>query len=85
VALQCDLLDRMKELQDALAREHQLQGLLPICAYCKKIRNDQNYWQQVETYVGQHSGAQFTHSICPDCKQKVLAEISQMDHNRRPS
>ncbi|MGH7307410.1 MAG: response regulator transcription factor [Candidatus Rokuibacteriota bacterium] len=83
VALQHDLLDRMTDLRDALAREHQLQGLLPICAYCKKIRNDQNYWQQVETYVGQHSAAQFTHSICPDCKQRVLAEISQMARDRR--
>jgi phosphoserine phosphatase RsbU/P len=82
VALQRDLLDRMKELQAALAREHQLQGLLPICAYCKKIRNDQNYWQQVETYVTQHSAAQFTHSICPQCKEKVLAEISKL--TRRP-
>src|SRR5262245_5425354 len=82
VALQRDLLDRMKELQAALAREHQLQGLLPICAYCKKIRNDQNYWQQVETYVTQHSAAQFTHSICPECKDKVMAEISRM--SRRP-
>jgi len=83
VALQRDLLDRMKELEDALARVHQLQGLLPICAYCKKIRNDQNYWEQVETYVVQHSAAQFTHSICPDCKQKVLAEISRMARDRR--
>ena len=82
VALQRDLLDRMKELEAALAREHQLQGLLPICAYCKKIRNDQNYWQQVETYVTEHSAAQFTHSICPDCKEKVLAEISR--RSRRP-
>jgi sigma-B regulation protein RsbU (phosphoserine phosphatase) len=82
VALQRDLLDRMKELEAALAREHQLQGLLPICAYCKKIRNDQNYWQQVETYVTQHSAAQFTHSICPECKEKVMAEISRM--SRRP-
>ena len=82
VALQRDLLDRMKELQAALASEHQLQGLLPICAYCKKIRNDQNYWQQVETYVTQHSAAQFTHSICPECKGKVLVEISKL--TRRP-
>jgi sigma-B regulation protein RsbU (phosphoserine phosphatase) len=82
VALQRDLLERMKELEAAHAREHQLQGLLPICAYCKKIRDDQNYWQQVETWVTQHSAAQFTHSICPECKGKVMAEISRM--SRRP-
>ena len=49
-----------------------LAGLLPICMYCKKIRNDQNYWTQVETYVSDHSGARFSHSICPDCRVKHI-------------
>jgi len=48
-----------------------LQGLLPICSYCKKIRDDQNYWQQVEVYVAEHSGAQFSHGICPECYQNI--------------
>lgn len=43
-----------------------------MCAYCKKIRNDQNYWQQVESYVAEHSEAQFSHGICPDCYERVV-------------
>jgi len=57
----------LHQLQEALANIKTLQGLLPICAACKKIRDDQGYWHQVEEYIGQHSAAQFTHGICPDC------------------
>jgi len=46
--------------------------LLPICCYCKKIRNDQNYWQQVDGYISEHSEAQFTHGICPDCRDQIV-------------
>ncbi|MFQ5858400.1 MAG: response regulator [Anaerolineae bacterium] len=53
-----------------LSRIKQLQELLPMCAWCKKIRNDQNYWEQVENYITQHVGARFTHCVCPDCRQK---------------
>jgi DNA-binding response OmpR family regulator len=67
VTLQRHLAERVQELEDALARVKYLRGLLPICAYCKKIRNDQNYWEQVETYIAEHSDAQFSHSICPAC------------------
>src|SRR4029434_1546856 len=70
--LQAALADRVRELEEALARVKQLQGLLPICSYCKKVRDDQNYWQQVETYIEGHSDAQFTHGICPDCRQKFV-------------
>jgi len=70
VELQRALAARVLELEAALARVKQLQGLLPICAYCKKIRNDQNYWQQLENYIGEHSEAQFSHSICPECFEK---------------
>lgn len=59
------------ELQTALAQVKRLSGLLPICASCKKIRNDQGYWQQVEVYIHDHSEADFSHSICPDCKLKL--------------
>jgi PleD family two-component response regulator len=62
-------------LEDALSRVKQLSGLLPICSYCKRIRNDQNYWEQVDRYVAQHSEAQFTHGICPDCVETVIAEV----------
>jgi PAS domain S-box-containing protein len=62
------------ELTQALERVKTLAGLLPICASCKSIRNDDGYWQKVEAYISQHSDAQFTHSICPDCCQKYFAD-----------
>jgi sigma-B regulation protein RsbU (phosphoserine phosphatase) len=65
--LQGALAQRVRELEAALASVKTLQGLLPICSYCKKIRNDRNYWQQVEGYICDHSEAQFSHGICPDC------------------
>jgi DNA-binding response OmpR family regulator len=67
VQLQRALVERFQELEDALKRVKQLQGLLPICSYCKKIRNDRNYWEQVDAYIASHSEAQFSHGICPDC------------------
>jgi DNA-binding response OmpR family regulator len=72
VELQKNLADRVRELEGALAKVKQLQGLLPICAYCKKIRDDHNYWQQVEAYISSHSEAQFTHGICPDCHERLV-------------
>ena len=67
VTLQRRLAERVEELESALQRVKQLQGLLPICSYCKKIRNDQNYWEQVEGYIAKASDVRFSHSICPDC------------------
>ena len=57
----------VQDLQAALAEVRTLQQILPICSYCRKIRDDDNYWQSVETYLAQHTQAQFSHSICPDC------------------
>lgn len=70
--LQGALAQRVRELEDALSRVKMLQGLLPICSYCKKIRNDRNYWQQVEGYISDHSEAQFSHGICPDCYARFV-------------
>lgn len=67
IQLQNNLAKRVRDLGEARARVKQLQGLLPICSYCKKIRSDGNYWEQVETYIADHSEAQFSHGICPDC------------------
>jgi phosphoserine phosphatase RsbU/P len=72
VALQAELAARVHELEDALARVQQLQGLLPICSYCKSIRDDKNYWHQVESYVRSHSKVEFSHGICPGCWEKVV-------------
>ncbi len=78
--LQRLLADRVKELETALSREKQLQGLLPICCYCKKIRNDQNYWEKVENYITDHSGAQFSHGICPECYNTVMEhEVNELE------
>jgi PAS domain S-box-containing protein len=61
----------IEELQDALARIKTLKGLLPICASCKKIRTDKGFWQQIEEYIGDHSEAEFTHGLCPECARKL--------------
>lgn len=79
LTLQNNLAEHVAKLEDALSSVHQLQGLLPICAYCKKIRDDQNYWQRVEKYISKYSGAKFSHSICPDCyKEIVLPELENV-------
>jgi CheY-like chemotaxis protein len=72
VELQTELRERVQELEAALARVQRLQGLLPICAYCKSIRDDHDYWHQVDNYLREHSGTQFTHAVCPDCWDKVV-------------
>ena len=57
----------------------QLEEMLPICSYCKKIRDDQNYWQQLEGYISDRTGSDFSHSVCPDCYQRVVVpELAQM-------
>ena len=63
------------EIQDALAQIKKLSGLLPICASCKEIRDDEGYWNQVEVYIRDHSEAEFTHSICPDCMKKLYPDV----------
>jgi len=73
VGLQQALATRVEELQTALANVKRLSGLLPICAYCKRIRNNQDYWMQVERYLAEHSDAEFSHGICPDCLQTQLS------------
>jgi hypothetical protein len=62
------------ELQHALSEVKQLSGLLPICSFCKKIRDDDGYWNQIETYIGHRSEAQFSHGLCPDCIRKMYPE-----------
>jgi len=73
VELQQNLADRGRELMEALSQVKQLHGILPICAHCKKVRNDQDYWQQVEGYISAHSEVQFSHSICPQCYETIVA------------
>lgn len=66
------------DLQAAMAKVKTLNGLLPICASCRKIRDDRGYWQQVEDYIRMHSDADFTHSICPDCAKRLYPEYADI-------
>ncbi len=65
------------ELQEAISQVKTLSGLLPICASCKKIRDDNGYWRQIESYIKDHSEAEFSHSICPDCVKKLYPELKK--------
>lgn len=76
VQLQSALADRVTELEEAIANVKQLQGLLPICCYCKKIRDDGNYWHRVESYITGHANVRFSHGICPDCSEKFKADLN---------
>lgn len=74
IDLQTRLADRVEELESALGHVKQLQGILPICSYCKKIRGDEDYWQTVESYVADHSEAEFSHGICPSCYETTVMD-----------
>jgi len=74
---------RNKKLEEALLNVRQLSGLLPICASCKKIRDDDGYWHQIEEYLKVHSEAEFSHGLCPDCKNKALNELAEFKKNFR--
>jgi len=84
VELQQELVRRVGELQEALAHIKTLRGLLPICCYCKKIRDDKDYWQQLESYITDRSDATFTHGICPECYAKhVEPTLAQLRDRRK--
>jgi DNA-binding response OmpR family regulator len=68
----------ISKLQAAAAEIKTLKGLIPICASCKKIRNDEGFWDQLETYFSKHTDALFTHGLCPDCADKYRAELKGM-------
>lgn len=77
--LQGNLAARVRELEAALSQVKQLQGLLPICSYCKKIRDEQNYWHRVESYLSEHAEVEFSHGICPACYTDVVQpQLDQM-------
>ena len=73
-----DLETANQELQVALENVKTLSGLVPICSSCKKIRDDQGYWHQVEEYIHAHSNAQFSHGICPECFKKMYPEFEEL-------
>jgi CheY-like chemotaxis protein len=67
-----------RKLQDALEKVKQLSGIIPICASCKKIRDDRGYWEQLESYITNHSEVLFSHGLCPDCAKKAYAELEEL-------
>lgn len=69
----------VQDLQKALGEVKQLSGLLPICASCKKVRDDKGYWRQIESYIRERSEANFTHSICPECEKRLYPDFYQED------
>jgi DNA-binding response OmpR family regulator len=81
LTLRQQLAERVAELQTALSNVKQLQGLLPICSYCKRIRGDDQYWQQVESYITERSDAQFSHGICPSCYVDLEKQIEAYKRN----
>jgi len=73
-----DLERKNTELKDALAKVRQLSGMLPICASCKKIRDDKGYWSGIESYVSEHTEAVFSHGLCPECEKKAYEDLGQL-------
>lgn len=75
VQLQRDLADRVAELERALSENRTLKGLLPICSYCKNVRDEDNYWQQVDSYLASRTQAELSHGICPDCFSRHFGHL----------
>jgi CheY-like chemotaxis protein len=83
--LQSNLAARVNDLEDALNRVKMLQGIVPICSYCKKVRTDPGYWQQVEAYIASQIDVRFSHGICPECYEKqVKPELERMNRPLPP-
>lgn len=70
----------LRGLQDALSQVRALRGMLPICSACKKVRDDKGYWTQIEAYVREHAGVEFTHGLCPECKKRLYPEFLEGEH-----
>jgi DNA-binding response OmpR family regulator len=83
VELQSGLAEKVTQLESALSKVRRLTGLLPICAYCKAIRDDSDYWHRVEEYVSEHADVQFSHGICPNCLEHAMkaARLVGQDHH----
>jgi hypothetical protein len=80
--LEVQVKERTRELEQALSEVNTLSGLLPMCSHCKKIRDDTGYWSSVEHYIGQRTGADFTHGICPDCIGEHFPEFAERKQRR---
>jgi len=81
ITVQGDLATKIEELEEAMDHVKTLQGIIPICMHCHKIRSDDQAWNQLEAYITKHSDAQFSHSICPDCELEHYPELSRDKEN----
>ncbi len=75
IEMRFELNEMVKELKQALAEVRTLKGIVPICANCKNVRDDQGYWNRVESYLNQHTEADFTHAVCPDCMKRLYPQF----------
>lgn len=85
IELKLSLRAKISELKEALDNINKLQGIVPICAWCKRIRDDSQYWHQVEDYIAEHSLAEFSHSICPECSEKYYSKESAPEQSEQDS
>jgi len=83
--LRLELAAKVKQLEEALSKVKQLEGMIPICSYCHKIRDEKETWSQLEKYISEHSEAKFTHGVCPDCFDKLAAGIKPKEHELAPA
>lgn len=81
VRMQAEIADKVIKLEASLARVKRLEGIIPICIYCKKIQDDTDKWQQMEVYISQHSDAVFNHGICAECYKKQLSELEPLKNS----
>jgi DNA-binding response OmpR family regulator len=75
IEMRFQLNEKVEELSQALAEVRTLKGIVPICANCKNVRDDQGYWNRVETYLNEHTEADFTHAVCPDCMKRLYPQF----------
>lgn len=74
-----------RRILEYTARIQKLEGFIPICSYCKKVRDDQNYWQRIESYINERTGSEFSHSVCPDCYQReIIPQLEELKKMGRP-
>lgn len=85
VSLQGDLQRKVHELASALEHVRTLQGLLPICMHCHKVRNEKNLWQKLEAYIEDHSDTRFSHALCEECLEKYYPEVAQSRAEKTPT
>jgi DNA-binding response OmpR family regulator len=79
IEMRFELNEKVEELSQALAEVRTLKGIVPICANCKNVRDDQGYWNRVETYLNEHTEADFTHAVCPDCMKRLYPQFKDDD------